>query len=86
MARERTPNQPQGQYDERSGGRNQLTFPMYIGEVMDITDVEVLHRVSVYIPELGGKRFAENLKKPTKEDTRNWITCQVISPLLYAVF
>ena len=58
------------------------THPIYIGEVMDVTDVEVLHRVSVYIPELGGKRFAENLKKPTKEDTRNWITCQVISPLL----
>ena len=35
---------------------------------MDVTDVEVLHRVSVYIPELGGKRFAENLKKPTKEE------------------
>jgi len=82
MARQRNPNQAQGQYDEGSAGRNQLTFPIYIGEVMDVTDVEVLHRVSVYIPELGGKRFAENLKKPTKEDTRNWITCQVISPLL----
>ena len=82
MARQRNPNQAQGQYDEGSAGRNQLTFPIYIGEVMDVTDIEVLHRVSVYIPELGGKRFAENLKKPTKEDTRNWITCQVISPLL----
>ena len=88
MARERTPNQPQGQYDESSGGRNQLTFPMYIGEVMDVTDVEVLHRVSVYIPELGGKRFKENISgiglksAPSKEDSRNWITCQTISPLL----
>ena len=87
MARERTPNQPQGQYDEGSGGRNQLTFPIYIGEVMDITDVEVLHRVAVYIPELGGKRFETDLYSkwhgvPSKEDSRNWITCQTISPLL----
>ncbi len=83
MARQRNPNQAQGQYDEGSAGRNQLTFPIYIGEVMDVTDVEVLHRVSVYIPELGGKRFEQTAAWPhSKEDTRNWITCQVISPLL----
>ena len=82
MPRERTPNQPQGQYDVASANRNQPVFPLYIGEVMDIGDAEVLHRISVYIPDLGGKRFAESLKKPTKEDTRNWIVCQVGSPLL----
>ena len=82
MPRERTPNQPQGQYDVASANRNQPVFPIYIGEVMDISDIEVLHRVSVYIPELGGIRFAENLKDPKKADTRNWILCQVGSPLL----
>ena len=82
MPRERNPNQAQGQYDVASARRNQPVFPLYIGEVMDIEDAEVLHRVSVYIPEMGGLRFAGDLNKSTKEDTRNWILCQVISPLL----
>jgi len=82
MPRERNPNQPQGQYDVASANRNQPVFPLYIGEVMDITDIEVLHRVSVFIPELGGLRFKDNLDNTKKEDTRNWIVCQVGSPLL----
>ena len=83
MPRERTPNQPQGQYDVASASRNQPVFPIYIGEVMDISDIEVLHRVSVYIPELGGIRFGENLNKdPKKADTTADLGASLESVLL----
>ena len=83
MPRERTPNQPQGQYDVASASRNQPVFPIYIGEVMSVEDVQVLQRVWVYIPELGGlQKDADIIKR--KEDRRNWILAQIGSPLLAA--
>jgi len=84
MPIDKTPNQPQRQYDVTNAiGRNMPTHPIYIGEVMSVEDVQVLQRVYVYIPELGGQQKDVDVIA-SKEDRRNWILAQIGSPLLAA--
>jgi hypothetical protein len=84
MPIDKTSNQPQRQYDVTNVvGRNMPTHPIYIGEVMSVEDVQVLQRVYVYIPELGGLQKDADVVT-SKEDRRNWILAQIGSPLLAA--
>ena len=84
MPIDKRPNEPQRQYEVTNVvGRNMPTHPIYIGEVMSVEDVQVLQRVYVYIPELGGQQKDEDIIA-YKEDRRNWILAQIGSPLLAA--